>query len=63
MAIDYKKFAKEFLNAMKEEAESNNNNNRRVNDSDDYEDEEEFEVEFTSVSTNSLPDGKKGSGK
>lgn len=62
MAIDYKKFAKEFLNAMKEEAESSNTN-RRVNDSDDYEDEEEDEVEFTSVSTNSLPDGKKGSGK
>lgn len=62
MAIDYKKFAKEFLNAMKEEAESNNTN-RRVNNSNDYEDEEEFEVEFTSVSTNSLPDGKKGSGK
>lgn len=62
MAIDYKKFAKEFLNAMKEEAESNNTN-RRVNDSYDDEDEEEYEVEFTSVSTNSLPDGKKGSGK
>ena len=62
MAIDYKKFAKEFLNVMKEEAESNNTN-RRVNDSYDDEDEEEYEVEFTSVSTNSLPDGKKGSGK
>lgn len=61
MAIDYKKFAKEFLNVMKEEAESKNN--RSVNDSYDDEDEEEDEVEFTSVSTNSLPDGKKGSGK
>ena len=60
MAIDYKKFAKEFLNAMKEEAESNSTN-RRANDS--YDDEDEDEVEFTSVSTNSLPDGKKGSGK
>lgn len=61
MAIDYKKFAKEFLNVMKEEAESKNN--RSVNDSYNDEDEEEYEVEFTSVSTNSLPDGKKGSGK
>lgn len=62
MAIDYRKFAKEFLNAMKEEAE--HSTNRRVNDShDDDEDEEEFEAEFTSVSTSSLPDGKKGSGK
>lgn len=61
MAIDYRKFAKEFLNVMKEEAESKNNNR---NDSyDDEDEEEEFEVEFTSVSTNSLPDGKKGSGK
>lgn len=61
MAIDYRKFAKEFLNVMKEEAESKNN--RSVNDSYDDEDEEEYEVEFTSVSTNRLPDGKKGSGK
>lgn len=61
MAIDYRKFAKEFLNVMKEEAESKNN--RSVNDSYNDEDEEEYEVEFTSVSTNSLPDGKKGSGK
>lgn len=62
MAIDYRKFAKEFLNVMKEEAETSNNN-RRANDSYDDEDEDEDEVEFTSVSTNSLPDGKKGSGK
>lgn len=61
MAIDYRKFAKEFLNVMKEEAESKNNNR---NDSyDDEDEEEEYEVEFTSVSTNRLPDGKKGSGK
>lgn len=60
MAIDYRKFAKEFLNVMKEEAESKNTRN----DSYDNEDEdEEYEVEFTSVSTNRLPDGKKGSGK
>lgn len=62
MAIDYRKFAKEFLNVMKEEAESKNN--RSVNDSyNDEDEEEEYEVEFTSVSTNRLPDGKKGSGK
>ena len=61
MSIDYRKFAKEFLNVMKEEAESKNN--RSVNDSYNDEDEEECEVEFTSVSTNRLPDGKKGSGK
>ena len=60
MAIDYREFAKEFLNVMKEEAESKNTRN----DSYDNEDEdEEYEVEFTSVSTNRLPDGKKGSGK
>lgn len=60
MAIDYRKFAKEFLNVMKEEAESKNTRNDSYNDKDE---EEEYEVEFTSVSTNSLPDGKKGSGK
>lgn len=60
MAIDYRKFAKEFLNVMKEEAESKNTRNDSYNDEDE---EEECEVEFTSVSTNSLPDGKKGSGK
>lgn len=60
MAIDYRKFAKEFLNVMKEEAESKNTRNDSYDDEDE---EEEYEVEFTSVSTNSLPDGKKGSGK
>lgn len=63
MAIDYRKFAKEFLNVMKEEAESNNRRNCDSCRRDEDEDDEEFEVEFTSVSTNSLPDGKKGSGK
>lgn len=63
MAIDYRKFAKEFLNVMKEEAESNNRRNYDFCRRDEDEDDEEFEVEFTSVSTNSLPDGKKGSGK
>lgn len=60
MAIDYRKFAKEFLNVMKEEAESKNTRNDSY---DDEGEEEEYEAEFTSVSTNRLPDGKKGSGK